>query len=162
MLFIRSGSTTMAHPVVADDEPSASLFFYVGCDQCRISPILPPQKNAYRGPLVVIYKKQLPVCYAAFRGRMAFKTNYPNCKYNFGRTRPVDSSKVWGKITFSEGKDFRFYHMFQTNFSEHNKSLGTQKIIGGNCPRMPPVSARLGRTVAKKSSIGGLHVCTGG
>jgi len=27
---------------------------------------------------------------------------------------------------------------------------------------MPPVSASLGRTIARKSSIGGLHVCAGG
>jgi len=27
--------------------------------------------------------------YATSRGRMAFKTKYPNCRHNFGRTRPV-------------------------------------------------------------------------
>jgi len=51
--------------------------------------------------------------------------------------------------------------MFETNFSEHNKFVGHKKIWG-NCLRMPPMSAGLGRTVARKSSIGGLHVCARG
>jgi len=29
--------------------------------------------------------------------------------------------EVWGENTFLWGKDFNFYHMFGTNFSEHNK-----------------------------------------
>jgi len=33
------------------------------------------------------YKKKL--CCAASRGRMSFKTKYPNCRYNFGTNRPV-------------------------------------------------------------------------
>jgi len=53
--------------------------------------------------------------------------------------------------------------MFKTNFSEHNKICGgAQKRFVFNCPRMPPMSAGLGRTVARKSSIGGLHVSAGG
>jgi len=56
-------------------------------DQCRISPTLPPQ-NAYRGPLMVIYNKSFRRNVTS-RGRMAFKTKYPNCRHNFGRTRPV-------------------------------------------------------------------------
>jgi len=52
--------------------------------------------------------------------------------------------------------------MFETNFSEHNKIWGAQKIFGDNCPRMTPVPAGLGRTVARKSSIGDLHVRAGG
>jgi len=52
--------------------------------------------------------------------------------------------------------------MFETNFSEHNKILAAQKRFEGNCPRMLPVSTGVGRTVARKSSIGGLHVCAGG
>jgi len=59
-------------------------------------------------------------------------------------------------------KDFYFYHMFETNFSEHKKIWGEQKRFWGNCPRMSPVSAGLGRTVARKSSIGAIHVCAGG
>jgi len=39
---------------------------------------------------------------------------------------------------------------------------GEQKGFGGNFFRMPPVSAGLGRTVPRKSSIGSLHVCAGG
>jgi len=40
--------------------------------------------------------------------------------------------------------------------------LGSTKNIWGNCPRMSPVSADLGRTVARKSSIKGLRGCAGG
>jgi len=36
---------------------------------------------------MVIYKKA--ICYATPLGRIAFKTKYPNCRHNFGRTRPV-------------------------------------------------------------------------
>jgi len=50
--------------------------------QCRISPTLPPQ-NAYRGPLMVFIKESFRR-YATCRGRMAFKTKYPNCRHNFG------------------------------------------------------------------------------
>jgi len=51
--------------------------------------------------------------------------------------------------------------MFETNFSQHNKIWGAQKRFWGNFPRMPPVSAGLGRTVARMSSIGDIHVCAG-
>jgi len=37
---------------------------------------------------MVIYKKwfrRSATCW----GRMAFNTKYPNCRHNFGRTRPV-------------------------------------------------------------------------
>ena len=67
-----------------------STFFPVSTpesyNQCRISPTLPPQMLT-GAPLMVIHKKQF--CYAASRGQMAFKTKYPNCRHNFGRTRPV-------------------------------------------------------------------------
>jgi len=43
-------------------------------------------KTLTGAPLMVFFSK---LCYATSRGRMAFKTKYPNCTYNFGRTRPV-------------------------------------------------------------------------
>jgi len=52
--------------------------------------------------------------------------------------------------------------MFEIIFSEHNKIWGAQKRSGGNCTRMLPVSAGLGSTIARKSSVGGLDVCAGG
>jgi len=58
------------------------------CDinnQCRISTTLAAPKMITGAPLMVVYKKS----YATSRGRMAFKTKYPNCRHNFGRTRPV-------------------------------------------------------------------------
>jgi len=45
--------------------------------------------------------------------------------------------------------------MFKTNLGKNKKDLGV------TAPECPPVSAGLGRTVARKSSIGGLHVCAG-
>jgi len=44
--------------------------------------------------------------------------------------------------------------MVKTNFSEHNKILGSTKRFGSNCPEYPTESAGLGRIVARKSSIG--------
>jgi len=52
--------------------------------------------------------------------------------------------------------------MFETNFSEHNKIWGAQKDLGLTAPKCPSVSAGLGRTVARKYSIGGFHDCAGG
>jgi len=65
---------------------------------------------------------------------MAFKTKYPNCRHNFGRTRPVA----------------RFKHIFlsTTNFGGHKKDL----VV--TAPGFSPVSAGLGRTVARKFSTG--------
>jgi len=37
---------------------------------------------------MVIYKKRFRRN-ATSRGRMAFKTKYPNCRHNFGRSKPV-------------------------------------------------------------------------
>jgi len=54
-----------------------------------VSAQLRPPQNAYRAPLMMIYKKTHFWRYATSRGGMAFKTKYPNCRHNFGRTRPV-------------------------------------------------------------------------
>jgi len=48
--------------------------------------------------------------------------------------------------------------MFKTNFSEHNKIWGRNKDLGVTTSECPTVSAGLGIAVARKSSIGGLHV----
>jgi len=48
--------------------------------------------------------------------------------------------------------------MFETIFSEHNKIWGAQKGFGVTAPECRTVSASLGRTVARKSSIGGLDI----
>jgi len=52
--------------------------------------------------------------------------------------------------------------MFERNFSGYNKILGAQKRFVVTAPECPTVSANLGRTVVRKSSIGGIHVCAGG
>jgi len=71
---------------------------------------------------------------------MAFKTKYLNCRHNFGRTRPVARLQGLGEKYFLGGKDFCFYHMFKTNFSEHNKIWeGHNKDLGvtaSECPRV--------------------------
>jgi len=36
------------------------------------------------------------------------------------------------------GEDFKFYHMFDTNFSEHNKIWGHKKDLGVTAPECPP------------------------
>ena len=63
------------------------LSFYIVVSSAVSAQLWPPQ-HVYRGPLLVIYKKSFRR-YATSRGRMAFKTKYPNCRHNFGRTRPV-------------------------------------------------------------------------
>jgi len=52
--------------------------------------------------------------------------------------------------------------VFKTNFSEHNKMWGHKKRFGATAPECSIVAAGLGRTVARRSSIGGLHVFTRG
>jgi len=65
-----------------------------------------------------------------------------------------------GQNTFLGGEVFVLIN-FKPNFSEHNKTWGAQKDLRVTAPECPTVSAGLGRTVARKSSIGGLHVCAG-
>jgi len=60
------------------------------------------------------------------------------------------------------GKDFNFYHMFETTFLSTRKFRGHKKDLSVTAPECPTVSAGLGRTVSRKSSIWGLHVCAGG
>jgi len=60
------------------------------------------------------------------------------------------------------GKDFSFYHVFETNFTEHNKIWGQQKRFAVNCPSMPHRVCGPGQTVARKSSNGGFHISEGG
>ena len=91
------------------------------------------------------------------------KTKYPNCRHNFGRTRPVARfGGLTGPNTFLRGKDFCFYRMFKTHFLSTAKFRRRKKDLGGNCSRIPPVSAVLGRNVPRKSSIGSIHVCSRG
>ena len=45
--------------------------------------------------------------------------------------------KVWGRKIHFRGKDYCFYHMFETNYSEHNNVWRGTNDFGGNFPRMP-------------------------
>ena len=132
------------------------------CGQCRISPTMVPPKMLTTAQLMVIYKKRFRR-YASSRSRKAFKTKYSNCTRNFGRT--TTSSQVLrfgGQNTFLGRKEFNIYHTFETIFLSTTKFGGHKKDFGETAPECPTVSAVLGRTVARKSSTGGLHVCAGG
>jgi len=52
--------------------------------------------------------------------------------------------------------------MFETYFSENNIIWVYKKDLRVTSPECPTKSADLGRTVARKSSIAGLHVCARG
>jgi len=53
--------------------------------------------------------------------------------------------------------------MFKTKFLSITKFWeGHKKELGVTAPEFPTVSAGLSRTVARKSSIEGLHICAGG
>jgi len=70
--------------------------------------------------------------------------------------------KVRRENAFLGGKIFVFTICLKQIFLSTTNFGEAQKRFGGNCPLMPsPVSAGLGRTVARKSSISGLHVCAG-
>jgi len=75
---------------------------------------------------------------------------------------PQPGFNVWGAKCIFRGNDFCFHHMFKTNFSEQNKIRGAQKDLEVTASECPTVSAGLGRAVARKSFIGGLHVHAGG
>jgi len=63
-----------------------SLKILLSPHSAAVAQLCPPKKN--RGPLMVIYRKRFRRC-ATSRGRMAFKRKYPNCRHNFGGTRPI-------------------------------------------------------------------------
>jgi len=69
---------------------------------------------------------------------MAFKTKYPNCRHNFGRTRPVARFQdLGGTHTFLGGKIFVIIICLKQKFLSTTKFGGAQTILGGNCPEYP-------------------------
>jgi len=86
---------------------------------------------------------------------MDFKTKYYKCRHNFGRTRPV--ARFGGKIHFYEGKILICIICLKHIFLSTTKFGGHKKDV----ELTAPVSAGLGRTVARKSSIEDLRVCAG-
>ena len=101
--------------------------------QCSIA----PHKMLAGSPLMVIYKKSFRR-YATYRGRMAFKTKYPNCRHNFARIRPVASFRGLGGKYIFIGKGFHFCYMFETHFLNTTKFWEPHKRFGDNCPACPP------------------------
>ena len=67
-----------------------------------------------------------------------------------------------GKIHFYGRKILVFTVRLKQIFQSTNKFGRHKKDLGVTAPECPIVSAGLGRTVARKFSIRGLHVCTGG
>ena len=51
---------------------------------------------------------------------------------------PLPGLRFRGVKYIFRGKYFCFYHMFQTNFSEHNKIWGEQKKFGVTAAECPP------------------------
>ena len=86
------------------------------------------QKCLQRPPNWCFLKK---LCYATSRGQTDFKTKYSNCRHNSGITRPVARFAGLGRKYIFMGKDFNFYRMFETNFSEQYKIWGGTKKIWG-------------------------------
>jgi len=81
---------------------------------------------------------------------------YVNCRHNFVRTRPVASFKVWREQnTFLGGKDICFYHMFERNFSEHNKIWEAQKDLGAIVPEFPPFGPAWAEPTQENLPFGG-------
>jgi len=67
-----------------------------------------------------------------------------------------------GKIHFCGGNILIFIICLKQIFLSTTKFGVHKKDFWVTAPECPTVSAGLGRTVARKSSIGGLHVCAGG
>jgi len=72
---------------------------------------------------------------------------------------PQPGFTVWGEKYTFRGERFLFLACVQKQIFLSTTNVGNKKY---NFPRIPPVSASQGRTVARKSSIGGVHVCAGG
>jgi len=81
---------------------------------------------------------------------MAFKT-----KYQFWLNQARSQVLRFGEANY-------IFKVERLLFLRAQQNLGGTKRFGDNFPRMSPVSASLGRTVARNSSIGGLHVCARG
>jgi len=60
------------------------------------------------------------------------------------------------------GKILIFIICLKHIFLNTTKFGGHKKDLGVTAPEFSTVSAGLDRTVARKSSIGGLHICAGG
>jgi len=87
-----------------------------GWRQCRSSPTPGPPKNAYRGPLMVIYKKMFLTLFYISRPNDLQK-NILTASTILAEPGPLPGFKVWERQdTFFMGKDVCFYHMFKTNF----------------------------------------------
>jgi len=75
---------------------------------------------------MAIYKK----IYATSRDRMPFKTKYPNCRHNFGRTRPVTSFQDLGDQNTFYGEIFLFLSHVNKFFWAQQNLWGHKKIWG--------------------------------
>jgi len=95
-------------------------------------------QNGCKAPLMVIYEKSFRR-YATSRGRMAFKTKYPNCRHNFGRTRTVSRFwGLWGQDTFVKGGKIFLSYVWNKFFWDQQNLGGIKKIWGVTSPKCSP------------------------
>ena len=78
----------------------------------------------------MVFFEKVMLCYISRPNGLQNKNSY--CRHNFRSTRPVARFSGLGRKYIFMGKDFNFYHMFETNFSEQNEIWGAQKKFGGN------------------------------
>ena len=120
---------------------------------------LPPQ-NAYKSPVMVIYKKKfLTLCYISRPNGLQNKISSFQAQFwkNQARSQVLGFG---GKNTSLGGKIFVFIVCLKQVFLRTTKFGVAKKILGELAPNAP-MSAGLGRNIARKSSIGRLHVCGG-
>ena len=89
-----------------------------------------PPKTLTGVPLMVIYKKTFStLCYISRPNDLQNKIS--SLQTQFEQNQACSQVLRFGgeKYIFT-GKDFNIYHMFETNFSEHNKIWGHKKIWG--------------------------------
>jgi len=112
--------------------------------------LFPPKKIFTRAPLMVIYKKTFSTLCCVSRPN-GLQNKIFSLQTQYWQNQACSQVLRFGGAKYILwGKDFNIYHMFETNFSEHNKIWGAQKRFAGNCPRMPHRVCGSGRNRCRK------------
>jgi len=111
--------TQVSHSVISNNPD---------CQCCR-SPTLPP-KMITGACLMAIYKKKFSTsCYISRPNGLQNKIS--QFQTQFWQNQARNQVLRFGRETaFLWAEDFCVFHMFKTNFSEHNKIRGDKKIWG--------------------------------
>ena len=76
--------------------------------------------------------------------------------------KPLEKTYLLTRYAYIFGENtFVFIICFKQIFLTPTKFDGHKKDLGSNWTRMSPVSGGLDRTVSRKSSIWGVHICAG-